>query len=95
MTKKCLTWLEKNSKNSPNLVIDLEEVKNNYKKFISCFKGIKPFYAVKANPNKNIIIILNELGCSFDCASIKEIKDCIKLGVDPKKYHTEILLKNH
>jgi ornithine decarboxylase len=85
VTKKCLAWLEKNSKNSPNLVIDLEEVKNNYKKFIRYFKGIKPFYAVKANPNKNIIIILNELGCSFDCASIKEIKDCIKLGVDPKK----------
>ena len=85
MTKKCLAWLEKNSKNSPNLVIDLEEVKNNYKKFIRYFKGIKPFYAVKANPNKNIIIILNELGCSFDCASIKEIKDCMKLGVDPKK----------
>ena len=85
MTKKCLAWLEKNSKNSPNLVIDLEEIKNNYKKFIRCFKGIKPFYAVKANPNKNIIITLNELGCSFDCASIKEIKDCIKLGVDPKK----------
>ena len=85
MTKKCLDWLAKKSKKSPNLVLDLEEVKNNYNKFISYFKGIKPFYAVKANPNKNIISLLNELGCSFDCASIKEIQDCIRLKVDPKK----------
>jgi ornithine decarboxylase len=85
LTNKCLAWLEQNAKSSPNLVIDLEEIKNNYNKFIRYFKGIKLFYAVKANSNKNIIIILNELGCSFDCASIKEIKDCIKLGVAPKK----------
>ena len=85
MTKKCLAWLEKNSKNSPNLIIDLDEIKCNYKKFIRCFKGIKPFYAVKANPNKNIICLLSKLGCSFDCASIKEIQDCIRLGVAPNK----------
>ncbi len=85
MTKKCLDWLEKNSSKSPNLVIDLDEVKSNYNKFTKYFKGIKPFYAVKANPNKNIISLLNKLGCNFDCASIKEIKDCIKLDVDPQK----------
>ena len=85
MTKKCIDWLDKNYKNSPNLVMDLEKVKNNYKKFVTCFKGIKAFYAIKANPNKNIICLLNELGCSFDCASIKEIQDCIRLGVDPRK----------
>lgn len=85
MTNKCLNWLENNSKESPTLVIDLEEVKSNYSKFMYYFKGIDPYYAVKANPEKRILKLLNKLGCNFDCASINEIKECKKLKIRSEK----------
>ncbi len=85
MTTKCLNWLNENPKGSPRLVLDLEEIKNNYKRFINSFVNIKPYYAVKANPNKKIISLLNNLGCYFDCASIKEIETCLKLNVNSNR----------
>ena len=84
MTNKCLKWLNKNVPPTPALVFDLEEVKSNYVKFVKSFKNINPYYAVKANPNKKILYLLNKLGSKFDCASIKEIQDCIKLNINPK-----------
>ncbi len=85
MTDKCIKWLEKNPLESPKFVLDLEEVKKNYNKFTCYFKGIEPYYAVKANPNKKIIKLLDKLGCKFDCASIKEINECIKLNINANK----------
>lgn len=85
MTKKCIDWLNNNTKSSPKLVFDLEEVKNNYHRFKRNFKNIKPYYAVKANPNKKILLLLKKLGSNFDCASISEIIQCYKLKVSPGK----------
>ena len=85
MTHKCLQWLDQNSKTSPLMVFDLEKLKKNYLLFKKYFFGIKPYYAVKANPHEKIINLLNKLGSCFDCASIKEIKICIKNKVNPEK----------
>ena len=67
------------------MVFDLEKLKKNYLLFKKYFFGIKPYYAVKANPHEKIIKLLNKLGSCFDCASIKEIKICIKNKVNPEK----------
>ena len=85
MTKKCLNWLNDNIKNSPRLVYDLEDIKRNYFNFLKYFEKVKPYYAVKANPNKNILKLLSKLGSNFDCASIKEIIDCKKLNINSAK----------
>ncbi len=85
MTNKCIDWLKKNNKTSPILVFDLEEVKNNFVRFTKSFGKIKPYYAVKANPNNKILSLLNSLGSYFDCASIREIENCNKLKVSAKK----------
>ena len=85
MTKKCLNWLNNNIKSSPRLVYDLEDIRNNYFNFLKHFKKIRPYYAVKANPNKKILTLLSELGSNFDCASIKEIIDCKKLKISSTK----------
>jgi ornithine decarboxylase len=47
------------------------------------FQDIKPFYAVKCNPNLRILKHLKELGCGFDCASRHEIETVLSLGVSP------------
>ncbi len=85
MTKKCLKWLNDNNSRCPKLVFDLTKVRENYNLYKKSFSEINPYYAVKANPNKNIIILLRDLGCCFDCASIQEIEHCLSLKVDPKK----------
>ncbi len=83
MTDKCLRWLETKQPESPALVFDLSAVKKNFNFIKNLYKNIEVFYAVKANPNKKIIKLLNRLGSSFDCASIEEIKYCISSSVSP------------
>ena len=85
MTNNCLKWLDRNRPESPAFVFDLSMVEKNYVKLKGLFKDIEIFYAVKANPNKEIINLLNSLGSSFDCASIEEIKSCLKSRVPAKK----------
>ena len=85
MTNRCLNWLEQKKPESPALIFDLSKVKKNYLYTKNLYKNIEIYYAVKANPNTKIIKLLNRLGSSFDCASIEEIKSCIKARVSPKK----------
>ena len=85
MTHKCLNWLDNYNNALPVMVFDLEKLKKNYFLFKKKFLGIKPYYAVKANPNHKIINSLNCLGSYFDCASINEIKLCIRNNVNPRK----------
>ena len=85
MTDKCLLWLEKKKPQSPVLVFDLSVVRKNFNYLKSLYKNIEVFYAVKANPNKKILKLLNSLGSSFDCASIGEIESCINVKVSPEK----------
>ena len=85
MTSKCIEWLKKDNSPSPKIVVDLTQIKNNFLRFKKLFPNIKPYYAVKANPNKKVISVLNKLNCYFDCASIAEVKNCISQNVSPEK----------
>ena len=85
MANKCLRWLDKKNPESPALVFDLSIVKKNFFNLKSMYKNIEVFYAIKANPNKKIIRLLNRLGSSFDCASIEEVKACISARVPTEK----------
>lgn len=76
------------SRHSPDdsfYVFDLTQVKRAYKEWTRTFPTIRPFYAIKCNPNKRILKTLARLGSSFDCASPEEIKTVLKLGVDPSR----------
>jgi len=46
---------------------------------------VHPFYAVKSNPDLNILRTLLILGVNFDCASKGEIELIMNLGVDPQQ----------
>lgn len=85
MSNSCIRWLENNDLPSPIFVLDLSEVKRNFNRLKNLYTDINIYYAVKANPNIKIIELLNDLGSSFDCASIEEIKICIDNNVLPAK----------
>lgn len=77
-------YIRANVFNYPTLVLDVEKVEENYKKLKSGLGNAHIHYAVKANPQKEIIDRLTKLGCRFDAASAGEIKICLNSGADPK-----------
>ena len=78
-------FLINNQNEQPFYIIDVGEIIKAYEKWIQCFPTIKPYYAVKCNPNPVILHVLSSLGTSFDCASENEIKTIIELTNDPNK----------
>jgi len=51
---------------------------------------VQPFYAVKSNPDINILRSLYILGVNFDCASKGEIQQILEIGAEP----TQIIYAN-
>ena len=68
----------------PTLVIDVDQVENNYHALKQGMVDAHIHYAVKSNPHPAILKRLVDLGCRFDAASIGEILLCIDAGANPK-----------
>lgn len=59
---------------SPLFVIDHQELRNRYALFCKHLPKVQAYYAIKANPNPEIVKTLFELGSSFDVSSIAEFE---------------------
>ncbi|KAI4594931.1 Ornithine decarboxylase [Pestalotiopsis sp. 9143b] len=64
---------------------DLGEVYRQHMRWKKNLPRVKPFYAVKCNPDPQVIKLLAGLGTGFDCASKSEIEQVLDLGVDPSR----------
>ncbi|GJQ15364.1 hypothetical protein GpartN1_g7155.t1 [Galdieria partita] len=62
-------------------LIDLGVVEKKYMEFVRLLPRVRPYFAVKCNPDPVIVRLLAELGCNFDCASKAEIKLVSASGV--------------
>ena len=62
---------------------NLSVLTNVYKEWTEALPSVKPYYAVKCNPDREVLGRLAALGSNFDCASPEEIQQVIDLGVDP------------
>jgi ornithine decarboxylase len=78
-------FLEKNHSEDPFLIVNLGEIIRQYQKWMTHLPYIKPYYAVKCNPDLVILKLLYNLGCNFDCASKNEISKIMNLGTDPER----------
>lgn len=67
------------------MVVDLGAVKKAAWNWNNQLPRVKAHYAVKCNPNDEIMSLIRDMGTGFDCASISEIDLCLKLGVDPEE----------
>jgi len=63
-------------------IADLGAVARKFDEWTSHLPRVKPFYALKCNPNNAIIKLLANLGANFDCASRSEIQQVLGSGVD-------------
>lgn len=71
---KFRSLVELNKSNETLCFIQLDDIENKYKLWNTKMKNIELFYAVKCNPDEEIIKHLAKLGASFDCASQAEIE---------------------
>jgi len=67
--------LQNNTNQNGFYIVDLTKIIDKYSEWHSLLPRVKPYYAVKCNPDKNILKILRILGSGFDCASINEMLD--------------------
>ncbi|KAI3888434.1 hypothetical protein MKW92_009556 [Papaver armeniacum] len=69
----------------PFYVLDSVQIVNLMEKWNHSLPTIKPFYAVKCNPEPSLLCTLASLGANFDCASKIEIETVLALGVSPDR----------
>ncbi|KLN60911.1 ornithine decarboxylase [Kiloniella spongiae] len=84
LTTKLDAFFAQNSFDEPHLAIDLDKVASNFKNLASALPEASIYYAVKANPEPQILSCLKDIGSCFDAASITEIKLCLSLGIPAK-----------
>lgn len=67
------------------VVSDVGNVQRQYHRWIKQLPRVRPFYAVKCNPDEVLVQTLADLGTGFDCASAAEIDQVLKLGINPNE----------
>ena len=65
MTDRIKEFLARNTEDGPRLVVDLDVVRENYLGFAGALPDTRVFYAVKANPAPEILVLLAGLGSCF------------------------------
>jgi ornithine decarboxylase len=85
MTERIRDFLRQRRDEGPCLVVDLDIVRDNYAKFARALPDSRVFYAVKANPEPQVLSLLAELGSCFDTASVVEIELALAAGASPDR----------
>ncbi|KAL6741561.1 hypothetical protein Aduo_014801 [Ancylostoma duodenale] len=65
----------------PFAIIDLDVVKRQLDLWNFALPSVKPYYAVKCNPDLNILKTLSAYGACFDCASVTEMEQVLTNGL--------------
>jgi ornithine decarboxylase len=69
---------------TPYLMMDLRNVSQSFDSLLRYFPQAGIYYAVKANPAKEIVKLLLQKGSYFDVASPAEIDLCLQSGASPE-----------
>jgi ornithine decarboxylase len=85
MNKKISRFLAENVPETPCLVVDLDIVAKAYDMLRRYLPIASVYYAVKANPAAEIVVMLAKRGSNFDVASPAEIELCLRNGATPER----------
>jgi ornithine decarboxylase len=69
---------------TPCLILALDVVAEQYQALARALPDTSVYYAVKANPEPEVVSLLARLGSRFDVASPAEIDLCLRCGVSPQ-----------
>lgn len=64
-------------------IANMQVLAQKIKEWKTLLPNVQPFYAMKCNPDIQIMKAMVEQGFGFDCASQKEIESAISLGAQP------------
>ncbi|MEK6651797.1 MAG: type III PLP-dependent enzyme [Nitrospirota bacterium] len=82
---KVLKYLERKNIETPFLLVDKEKVMEKVSLIGRNIKNSTVFYAVKANPDIEVIKLVNKLEMGFEIASEGELKLLTSIGVKPER----------
>lgn len=82
---KTLRYLDKEKIETPFLLIDGDKVREKTSMIGRYIRNAKVFYAVKANPDIEILRYLNKLMLGFEIASEGELEMLSSIGVEPSR----------
>jgi ornithine decarboxylase len=77
-------FLDQENPSTPCLVIDLETIRTRYQAIHAALPFADIFYAVKSNPESDVVGTLVAEGSRFDVASPAEIDLCLARGATPE-----------
>ena len=83
ITKEEFDKIKKISENkkTPFLIIDKSKIEKKYDELKNNLPYAKIYYAVKANPEDEIVQLLDKKGSNFDVATIYEMDQLLRLGI--------------
>lgn len=90
---KVLNYIASSDEAPPYLLIDRDVVKEKVSTIGKNIRNSRVFYAVKANPDVEVLRFLNSLGAGFEIASEGELQILASLGVGPEKIITSNPIK--
>src|SRR4030042_4088035 len=82
---KVLRYLDKEKIETPFLLIDSDKVREKTSMIGRYIKNSKVFYAVKANPDGDILNFLNDLKMGFEISSEGDMEILSSLGIEPER----------
>jgi ornithine decarboxylase len=85
---KVLNYIARSEERPPYLLIDREVVREKVEVIGKQIRNSRVFYAVKANPDSEVLDFLNGLGIGFEIASEGELQILAALGVEPGRIIT-------
>jgi ornithine decarboxylase len=84
MTPKIARFLTEQQPATPCLVLDLDRVEANFRALQRALPLARIYYAVKANPARQVLERLVRVNSSFDAASFEEVTECLDAGARPE-----------
>ncbi len=92
--RKALAFLKSTDKEPPYLLIDTAKVRQKVRSIGKQIRNSKVFYAVKANPDIEILRLADKLGLGFEIASEGELGILASIGVGPERIITSNPVKS-
>ncbi len=83
MTPKIARFLTQHQPATPCLVLDVDRVEENFRALRDALPLARIYYAVKANPARQVLRRLVGLSSHFDAAGIEEVEACLDAGALP------------
>ena len=90
---KVLNYIAASDEAPPYILMDREVVREKVSLIGKHIRNSKVFYAVKANPDREVLLFLNSFGIGFEIASEGELQMLASLGVEPERIITSNPIK--